>query len=74
LPTREEGKYIDTLKGKGDLKDIFARHSDGFSSAGYFWLAEHNYVYNARFQQFSDGSQFNYHNRDNHLPVLSVRR
>src|ERR1039458_1444835 len=41
LPTSEEGKYIDTIKGKGDLKDIFARHSDGAATAGYFWLAEH---------------------------------
>ena len=75
LPTSEEGKYIDTIKGKGDLKDIFARHSDGSSSAGYFWLAERNSNI-ARYQQFSDGSQ--YSNLDDHrgglLPVLSVRR
>jgi NAD(P)-dependent dehydrogenase (short-subunit alcohol dehydrogenase family) len=74
LPTSEEGKYIDTIKGKGDLKDIFARHSDGSSSAGYFWLAGHYYGL-ARGQQFSDGSQFNYYlYRGHHLPVLSVRR
>jgi hypothetical protein len=75
LPTSEEGKYIDTIKGKGDLKDIFARHSDGCSTAGYFWLAEHNYGYYARYQQFSDGHQndFNFFRTDE-LPVLSVRR
>jgi hypothetical protein len=75
LPTSEEGKYIDTIKGKGDLKDIFARHSDGSSTAGYFWLAEHNYS-NARYQQFSDGHQHfdNFFNRNNDLSVLSVRR
>ena len=73
LPTRKQGEYIDSIKGKGALKDIFARHSDGSSSAGNFWLAEHNYG-GARYQQFSDGSQ----NHANHmlhlLPVLSVRR
>jgi hypothetical protein len=56
LPTSEEGKYIDTIKDKGALKDIFARHSDGSSSAGYFWLVEHIDFF-ARSQQFSDGSQ-----------------
>jgi hypothetical protein len=79
LPTSEQGKYIDTIKDRGALKDIFARHSDSSSSAGYFWLAEH-YGYGARYQQFSDGSQYNYYDvtninyRVNHLPVLSVRR
>jgi hypothetical protein len=75
LPTSEEGKYIDTVKGKGALKDIFARHSDSSSSAGFFWLAEHGFNI-ARYQQFSDGSQYyNYFNyRNIHLPVLSVRR
>jgi hypothetical protein len=74
LPTREEGKYIDTIKDKGALKDIFARHSDGSSSAVYFWLAEHGY-YHAWFQQFSDGSQiYDYTSRDYHLPVLSIVR
>ena len=76
LPTSEEGKYIDTIKDKGALKDIFARHSAGSSSAGYFWLAEHD-MYDARYQQFSVGSQkddsvFGY--RSHPLPVLSVRR
>src|ERR1035437_5425885 len=56
LPTSEEGKYIDTIKGKGDLKDIFARHSDDSSTAGYFWLAEHD-GFDTRYQQFSDGHQ-----------------
>ena len=73
LPTSEEGKYIDTIKGKGDLKDIFARCRDGYSSAGCFWLAEHG-KYNARYQQISDGSQGSLNYRGNHLPVLSVRR
>jgi hypothetical protein len=69
LPTREQGKYIDTIKGKGALRDIFDRHRNG-----YFWLAEH-YVSTARYQQFSDGSQSdNSGSRNFHLPVLSVRR
>jgi predicted transcriptional regulator len=74
LPTSEEGKYIDTIKGKGALKDIFARHSDSSSSAGFFWLAEPSSS-SARCQQFSDGSQ--YYDTDLwdfRLPVLSVRR
>jgi hypothetical protein len=75
LPTREEGKYIDTIKGKGALKDIFARHGDDSSSAGQlFWLAEHH-IGLARSQQFSDGTQYFYDvYRDHYLPVLSVRR
>ena len=78
LPTSKEGKYIDTIKDNGTLKDIFARHSDSSSSAGYFWLAEHGSS-DARFQQFSDGRQINNH-YDNYdgrtacLSVLSVRR
>jgi hypothetical protein len=74
LPTSKEGKYIDTIKDKGALKDIFARHSGSSSSAGYFWLAEHNDFYGGRCQQFSDGSQDHGKSRDTHLPVLSVRR
>ena len=82
LPTSEQGKYINTIKGKGALKDIFARysHSGGSSSAGYFWLAEHGYN-DALYQQFSNGSQddknFDGHDegfRGYHLPVLSIRR
>jgi len=75
LPTRDQGKYINTIKDKGALKDIFARHSDGSSFAGYFWLAGRTDYGIARSQQFSDGSQQrNFYYRDNHLPVLSVIR
>jgi hypothetical protein len=74
LPTKKQGQYIDTIKDKGALKDIFARHSDSSSSAGYFWLAEHNSFDVARYQQFSDGSQSINNTRNLHLPVLSVRR
>jgi len=76
LPTSEEGKYIDTIKDKGALKDIFARHSDGSISTGFFWLAEHG-NYGARYQQFSDASQHGYDYFDyrfSPLPILSVRR
>ena len=75
LPTSEEGKYIDTIKDKGALKDIFARHSAGSSTAGYFWLAEHD-NYDARYQQFSVGLQYDFSSylRSDELPVLSVRR
>jgi hypothetical protein len=40
LPTSIQAKYIDAIKGKGALKEMFARHSNGSSSAGYFWLAD----------------------------------
>jgi len=74
LPTSEEGKYIDTIKDKGALKDIFTRHNDSSSFAGYFWSAEHHNI-TARNQQFSDGNQGNYGNyRNILLPVLCVRR
>ena len=73
LPTRKEGKYIDTIKDKGALKDIFARHSDSSSSAGFFWLAGH-FGNGARYQRFSDGFQSYNLDRNDHLPVLSVRR
>jgi len=74
LPTSEEGKYLDSIRSKGELKGIFARHSDGSSSAGHFWLAEHASNY-ARYQQFSDGSQTSYdYDRDTPLPVLCVKR
>jgi hypothetical protein len=78
LPTRKQGDYLTTLKGKGALKDIFARHSDSSSSAGFFWLAERTND-DARYQQFSDGSQYDFYDygyfgRLTHLPVLSVRR
>jgi hypothetical protein len=76
LPTSKEGKYIDTIKGKGALNGIFARHSNGSS----FWLAERD-NFGARYQQFSDGLQghssvngnLDYY-RLGHLPVLCVVR
>src|ERR1039457_2931709 len=73
LPTSEEGKYIDTIKGKGDLKDIFARLSDGSSSD--IWLAEPfaDDRNGAWCQRLSNGDQGLYI-RTGELPVLSVRR
>jgi hypothetical protein len=77
LPTSEQGRYIESIKGRGALKDIFARHSDGPPSGRYFWLAEHDYN-DARYQKFSDGSQINdnhgHSSRYYHLPVLCVVR
>ena len=75
LPTSEQGKYIDTIKDKGALKDIFARHSNGSPSAASFWLAEHSFNFYVRYQQFSDGTQHYIDYSSNPpLPVLSVRR
>jgi hypothetical protein len=76
LPTRKQGDYLTTLKGKGGaFTEIFNR--GGSFPAGYVWLAEPITVnrVNAWCQRLSDGDQYNHlFNRFNELPVLSVRR
>jgi hypothetical protein len=78
LPTKEQGDYLTTLKGKGGaFTELFNRDRDGDGSfpAGYVWLAE-PLTYgrlNAWCQRLSDGDQGN-HYRTSELPVLSVRR
>jgi hypothetical protein len=74
LPTIKEGKYIDTIKDKGALKDIFARHSDSSSPAGYVWLAEPSTIssINAWCQEVRSGGRSAYY-RGFELAVLSVR-
>jgi len=74
LPTRTQGDYLTTLKGKGGaFTEIFNR---GYSfPAGSVWLAEPG-PSNRSFawcQRLSDGDQDYYH-RCYELPVLSVRR
>jgi hypothetical protein len=74
LPTRKQGDYLTTLKGKGGaFTEIFNR--GGSFPAGFVWLAEPgpNYRYDAWCQRLSDGDQYDT-NRNNELPVLSVRR
>jgi len=77
LPTRKQGDYLTTLKGKGGaFTEIFNR-GDSFP-AGYVWLAElgpHNRGL-VWCQRLSDGGQYdgNYYHRNDELPVLSVRR
>jgi hypothetical protein len=73
LPTRKQGNYLTTLKGKGAFTEIFNR-SNSFP-AGYVWLAEPDtYLRNyAWCQRLSDGGQTN-DLRNDELPVLSVRR
>jgi hypothetical protein len=74
LPTRKQGDYLTTLKGKGGaFTEIFNR--GGSFPAGYVWLAEPlTYGRNhAWCQRLSYGDQYNYY-RTNELPVLSVRR
>jgi hypothetical protein len=74
LPTRKQGDYLTTLKGKGGaFTEIFNR--GGSFPAGYVWLAEPytGLSYYAWCQRLSDGVQDVYY-RDNELPVLSVRR
>ena len=69
LPTRKQGAYLDTIKEKGEFKNIFKR---GASSAGFFWLAESYRYHGSGCQRFTDG----YHTGDNphvELPVLCVR-
>lgn len=74
LPTRKQGDYLTTLKGKGGaFTEIFNRGNS--FPAGYVWLAEpftvgRNYAW---CQRLSDGDQY-YNYRNFELPVLSVRR
>jgi hypothetical protein len=74
LPTRKQGDYLTTLKGKGGaFTEIFNR--GGSFPAGFVWLAEPT-TYgrtNAWCQRLSDGDQSSNY-RYNELPVLSVRR
>jgi hypothetical protein len=74
LPTRKQGDYLTTLKGKGGaFTELFNR--GGSFPAGYVWLAEPNSNYGiyAWCQRLSDRVQ-NYYGRLNELPVLCVRR
>jgi hypothetical protein len=74
LPTREQGGYLTTLKGKGGaFTEIFNR--GGSFPAGYVWLAEPvtGFRDGAWCQRLSDGDQ-DYGNRYNELPVLCVLR
>ena len=74
LPTRNQGDYLTTLKGKGGaFTEIFNRGSS--FPAGYVWLAEpstnvRNYAW---CQMLSDGDQTSFY-RYNELPVLCVVR
>jgi hypothetical protein len=75
LPTRKQGDYLTTLKGKGGaFTEIFNR--GGSFPAGYVWLAEPytSYRHNAWCQRLSDGDQYDVSYRTIELPVLSVRR
>jgi hypothetical protein len=74
LPTRKQGDYLTTLKGKGGaFTELFNR--GGSFPAGYVWLAGPYTIgrYDAWCQRLSDGFQTNGH-RNTELPVLCVRR
>ncbi len=74
LPTRKQGDYLTTLKGKGGaFTEIFNRGNS--FPAGYVWLAEPTTKYSRLVwcQRLSDGYQ-NYDYRYNELPVLGARR
>jgi hypothetical protein len=74
LPTRRQGDYLTTLKGKvGAFTEIFNR--DNSFPDGCVWLAEPNATnrHDAWCQRLSDGDQYGSF-RNNELPVLSVRR
>jgi len=74
LPTRKQGDYLTTLKGKGGaFTEIFNR--GGSFPAGYVWLAEpySNYRNSAWCQRLSAGDQHD-NLRTSELPVLCVRR
>jgi hypothetical protein len=69
LPTRKQGDYLTTLKGKGGaFTEIFNR--------GGVWLAEPTTHYRdyAWCQRLSTGDQYNFYGLDAELPVLSVFR
>jgi len=75
LPTRAQGDYLTTLKGKGGaFTEIFNR--GGSFPAGYVWLAEPKAFirFLAWCQRLSDGHQDYYDRQDDELPVLCVRR
>ena len=75
LPTRKQGDYLTTLKGKGGaFTELFNR--GGSFPAGYVWLAEPYTVSRnlAWCQRLSDGGQYYDSNRHNELPVLCVLR
>ena len=74
LPTRKQGDYLTTLKGKGGaFTEIFNR-GNSFPD-GYVWLAELGFHdrYDACCQRLSDGDRIDY-GMDYKLPVLSVFR
>jgi hypothetical protein len=74
LPTRKQGDYLTTLKGKGGaFTEIFNRGNS--YPAGYVWLAEPSTFsrFHAWCQRLGDGDQHDFH-RNLELPVLSVRR
>jgi hypothetical protein len=74
LPTRKQGDYLTTLKGKGSAFTELFNRGNSFP-AGYVWLAEPNTFRRnlAWCQRLGDGGQ-DYHYRGYELPVLSVRR
>jgi hypothetical protein len=74
LPTRKQGDYLTTLKGKGGaFTEIFNRGNS--FPAGFVWLAEPSTgsSINAWCQRLSDGDQHSY-GCSYELPVLCVRR
>jgi hypothetical protein len=74
LPTRAQGDYLTTLKGKGGAFTELFNRGNSFP-AGYVWLAEPStYLRNyAWCQRLNDGAQDCY-DRCVGLPVLCVRR
>jgi hypothetical protein len=74
LPTRKQGDYLTTLKGKGGaFTEIFNRGNS--FHAGYVWLAEPRTFSrsDAWCQRLSDGDQY-FNSRLLELPVLCVVR
>src|ERR1035438_6115665 len=74
LPTRNQGDYLTTLKGRGGaITELFNR--GGSFPAGFVWLAEPDtYGRNGAWcQRLSDGAQ-SYFYRNGELPVLCCIR
>jgi hypothetical protein len=74
LPTRKQGDYLTTLKGKGGAFTELFNRGNSFP-AGYVRLEEldADITGYAWCQRLSDGHQDGYH-RNTELPVLCVRR
>jgi len=73
LPTRKQGEYLTTLKGKGGAFTEIVNRGNSYP-AGFVWLAEPTDDGGGAWcQRFSNGNQYD-SSRSYPLPILFVRR